>query len=279
MEGNLYLLRTISLLEYGSAVGTDVSPDTLDQARNADDPLVQADWNMERMATYLTELGLYNVPRLHILRAAVEGSGVMRGRVTREQIAEYMGVPADSGFQRISLPFKTVLNKLVEQELLPDGLKVPFETGAGKFTECYIPAELIDLVSEALKQIDNKGSDNPESTRQEFEDSLGLLRLESSDGAWAEGYLLKGNGFRVMNGEFRTQRRNSASTAHVQLLQDLEQRGFFEDGENQSLRKLVKPYDFTSPSQASSCVLFMNSSGYERWQDASGTSLGVLFER
>lgn len=289
-QGNLYLLRTVSLLDYGSAVGIDVSPDTLDQARNVDEEQNQADWKLQHMATYLQELGLYNESRLNILKQAVEGVGSARGRVTRGEIASIMNVPADSTFRRITLPFKTVMNRLVEQDTLPEGLKVPFETGAGKFTECYIPTELVDLVAEALSVIDKKAAAGgpanevlPAPAEQENGDpgpvsgaEIGLLRLGASDGAWAEGYLEEDNAFRVVRGRFRADPRPSAQPSHVQTRQLMDDAGALEEAGEGGLRQLKIPYSFTSPSQASSCVLFTNTSGYDKWKNSAGMPLGEL---
>ena len=289
-QKSLYLLRTVSLLDYGSAVGIAVSPDTLDQARNVDEDLTQADWKLQHMATYLQELGLYNESRLNILKQAVQGSRSSRGRVTRAEIADIMSVPADSTFRRITLPFKTVMNRLVEQETLPEGLKIPFETGAGKFTECYIPTELVDLVAEALSVIDEKSAavgpadevlPGPAEPRNSdpgsvYRTDVGLLRLEAADGAWAEGYLQQGNTFRVLRGRFRTNPRPSAQSSHLQIRQLMEDESSLGEDEGGGLRQLKMPYSFASPSQASSCVLFTNTSGYDKWKNSVGTPLGEL---
>lgn len=288
---DLYLLRTVALLEYGSGLGIEVSTDTLDQVRTVEDEqLMQAEWDLPLMTAYLRELGMYNEARLNILEKAVEGNGHSRGRILRGQIAAIMRVRSDSSLRGITSPFKTVMNKMVERGVLPEGLTVPFEAGPGKIDKCWVPKDLIDVVSDALSALRAKvpadqGTPDvvpldPAEQEQTLEladgDGNHLFSLQTQDGVRAEGILLEHSRFRVLNGQFRAEPRNSAQKSHIQIRQRMENDGFLEDGSDQTLRRLTKHYDFESPSQASSCVLFTNTSGNEKWKDVTGRTLGEI---
>ncbi len=151
----LWMLGSHDLVRLGSAVGVDVSEQTIAQANESKAMVEGGDdgtWTVALAREYLDRLGESWPDHHELLEYALKGGGYL----PREVLAERLGRDSSVNMSGVGKPYATAVRRLVQDGATSEPLPVPFYAvyDAGWMTHFTVPEELVPLFAEALSQTD-----------------------------------------------------------------------------------------------------------------------------